>query len=42
MSEISGTDALSEWLVKRPPEWACMIAARIALRDGEKLTDRAA
>ncbi len=39
MSEISGTDALSEWLVKRLPEWACMIAARIALRVAPILRD---
>lgn len=32
MAEISGTNDFAEWLKEKPAEWACLIAARIALR----------
>ena len=32
MTPISDANGLAQWLKEKPPEWACLIAARIALR----------
>ena len=39
MIEISGANCLATWLREKPPEFACVLAARIALRMTPILTD---
>ena len=39
MAEISGANCLAEWLKGKPPEFACALAARIALRMAPILKD---
>ena len=39
MVEISGANCLAAWLKERPPDLACALAARIALRVAPILKD---
>ncbi len=39
MTEISDAKGFSEWLAEKSPEWACLLAARIALRVAPILRD---